>query len=130
MSFFFQASISSLQDIYSSLPSLPAGWTDQTTTPPLDTIQLCKVSPAPCTHSKPVVVKCCLTINNDLTWQVNVHGHNVTPTAQSPLSSVPDKLSTDSVAALIKLLDTCRVCPGHPDEQYEDLAKTKKGRFL
>ena len=99
VSFFFQASISSLQDIY---PSLPAGWADQTTTP-LDTIQLCKVSPAPCTYSKPVVVTCCLILNNDLTWQVNVHGHNVTPTARSPLSSVPNKLSTVSVAALFRV---------------------------
>ena len=54
-----------------------------------------------------------------------------------PLNLVHDLLlllflrnSTVSVAALLKLLETCRVCPGHPDEQYEDLAKGKKGRFL
>ena len=126
----FQASLPSLQDIYSSIPTLPAGWADQTTTTPLDKIQLCKVSRAPCTASQPVVVTCCLTINSDLTWQAHVHGQTVKPSARSPLSSVPEKLSTVSVAALLKLLETCRVCPGHPDEQYEDLAKGKKGRFL
>ena len=40
------------------------------------------------------------------------------------------KLSTESVAALITLLNTCKVCPGHPDEQYKDLVKAKKGKFL
>ena len=126
----FQASLPSLQYFYSSIPTLPAGWADQTTTTPLDTIQLCKVSRAPCTASQPLVVTCCLTINSDLTWQVHIHGHTITPTARSPLSSVPEKLSTVSVTALLELLDTGRVCPGHPDEQYEDLAKEKKGRFL
>ena len=76
------------------------------------------------------MVTCCLTINSDLTWQAHVHGQTVKPSARSPLSSVPEKFSTVSVAALLKLLDTCRICPGHPDEQYEDLAKGKKGRFL
>ena len=130
MSFFFQPTTPCLQDIYSDLPTLPAGWTDQTTTPPLDTIQLCKVSRAPCTSTQPMVVTHCLTINCDLTWQVNVHGHSLTLTPRSPLSSVPKKLSTESVAALISLLDTCKVCPGHPDEQYKDLVKAKKGKFL
>ena len=100
----FQASLPSLQDIYSSIPTLPAGWADQTTTTPLDKIQLCKVSRAPCTASQPVVVTCCLTINSDRTWQAHVHGQTVKPSARSPLSSVPEKLSTVSVAALLKLL--------------------------
>ena len=81
----FQASLPSLQDFYSSIPTLPAGWANQTTTTPLDTIQLCKVSRAPCTASQPLVVTCCLTINSDLTWQVHIHGHTITPTARSPL---------------------------------------------
>ena len=85
---------------YSSIPTLPAGWADQTTTTPLDTIQLCKVSRAPCTASQPLVVTCCLMINSDFTWQVHIHGHTITPTARSPLSSVPEKLSTVSATAL------------------------------
>ena len=124
----FQAFLPSLQYFYSSIPTLPAGWANQTTTTPLDTIQLCKVSRAPCTASQPLGVICCLTINSDLTWQVHIHGHTITPTARSPLSSVPEKLSTVSVISLLELLDTGRVCPGHPDEHYEDLAKEK--RFL
>ena len=54
--------------------------------------------------------------------------HHYTYRTISP--SVPEKLSTVSVISLLELLDTGRVCPGHPDEQYEDLAKEKKGRFL
>ena len=46
-----------------------------------------------CTASQPVVVTCCLTINSDLTWQAHVHGQTVKPSARSPLSSVPEKLS-------------------------------------
>ena len=61
---------------------------------------------------------------------MHIHGHTITPTARSPLSSVPEKLSTVSATTLLELLDTGRVCTGHPDEQYEDLAKEKKGRFL
>ena len=98
----FQASLPSLQDFYSSIPTLPAGWADQTTTTPLDTIQLCKVSRTPCTASQPLVVTCCVTINSDLTWQVHIHVHTITPTARSPLSSVPEKLSTVSATALLE----------------------------
>ena len=61
---------------------------------------------------------------------MHIHGHTITPTARSPLPSVPEKLSTVSVVSLLELLDTGRLCPGHPDEHYEDLAKEKKGRFL
>ena len=78
------------------------------------------------------MVTLCLTINNDLTWVVHVHGHNVKPkiTARPPLSSIPEKLTTVSFQALFGLLNTCTVCPGHPDELFEDMAKGKKGKFL
>ena len=121
----------SLQDLHSSLPSLPAGWTDQTVTP-LNVIQLCKVSRAPCTSAQPVVVTCCLTSIDDLMWHAYVHGHNITPTiaSRSPLSSIPTKLTTVSLQALFELLNSCRVCPSHPEKQFEDMAKGKKGKSL
>ena len=75
------------------------------------------------------MVTFCLTINNDLTWVVHVHGHNVKPkiTARPLLS---ENLTTVSFQALCGLLNTCTVCPGHPDELFEDMAKGKKGKFL
>ena len=39
-------------------------------------------------------------------------------------------LTIVSFQALFGLLNTCTVCPGHPDELFEDMAKGKKGKFL
>ena len=109
----FQNYPPSLQDIHSSLPSLPAGWTNQTVTTP------------PCTSSQPIIATCCLTISNDLMWRAYLHGYNVTPkiTSRSPLSS---KLTIVSLPALLQLLNSCRVWPGHPEKQFEDMVKGKK----
>ena len=110
VSLLFQASPPSLQD---SLPSLPAGWPDQTVATPLNVLQLCNtcMSHEPCVSSQPVVDTCCLTISNDFMCRAYVHGHNVTPKITSrSLSSISTKLTSVSLQALLELLNCYRVC--------------------
>ena len=79
-----------LQELHASMPALRPGWTDQTTSSPLQDIKLCKVSCQPSSSSslQPIFVSHSLTITSDLTWKAYVSGHDVTSKiiAQSPLS--------------------------------------------
>ena len=72
-----------------------------------------------------------LTITNDLTWKAYVSGHDVTSKiiAQSPLSAIPRQLNSQSFRALLLLLDTVRVCPGHPEIKFQQMSMERKGKF-
>ena len=69
-----------LQELHASMPALRPGWTDQTTSSPLQDTKLCKVSCQPSSSSslQPMFVSHSLTITSDLTWKAYVSGHDVT----------------------------------------------------
>ena len=72
-----------------------------------------------------------LTIARDLTWKAYVSGREVTckVVAQSPLSGIPRQLDTQTFGALLLLLDTVRVCPGHPEIKFQQMCTERKGKF-
>ena len=116
------------------MPALRPGWTDQGTSSPLQEIKLCKISCQPLSSSslQPMFVSHSLTIASDLTWKAYVSGHEVASkiVAQSPLSGIPRQLDTESFSALLLLLDTVRVCPGHPEIKFQQMCMERKGKFL
>ena len=115
------------------MPALRPGWTDQSTSSPLQDIKLCKISCQPSSSSslQPMFVSHSLTIASDLTWKAYVSGHEVASkiVAQSPLSGIPRQLDTQSFSALLLLLDTVRVCPGHPEIKFQQMCTETKGKF-
>lgn len=116
------------------MPALCPGWTDQTTSSPLQDIKLCKVSCQPSSSSslQPMFVSHSLTITSDLTWKAYVSGHDVTSKiiVQSPLSAISRQLNSQSFSVLLQLLDTIRVCPGHPEIKFQQMSMERKGKFL
>ena len=45
------------------------------------------------------------------------------------LENIPDHMTPECLPSVVKLLDGCSICVGHPDEQYCKLAKSHKGVF-
>lgn len=123
-----------LQELHTSMPALCPGWTDQTTSSPLQDIKLCKVSCQPSSSSslQPMFVSHSLTITSDLTWKAYVSGHDVTSKiiVQSPLSAISRQLNSQSFSVLLQLLDTIRVCPGHAEIKFQQMSMERKGKFL
>ena len=101
-----------------------------------DSIHLCKIalpSQTMCaSYSSSTLpsVTHSLTINSDLSWMAFVHGHPVSSSRCVPLSSIPDKLDHDSLKLLLSKLDSSRVCPGHPDHNFEEMFLSKKGKIM
>ena len=46
------------------------------------------------------------------------------------LSDVPEILNHISLEKLLKLIDSCNVCPGNPDRCYIEMIEAKKGRLM
>ena len=69
-----------LLELHASIPVLHPGWTDKSTTSPLQDIKLCKISCQPSSSSslQPMFVSHSLTITSDLTWKAYISGHDVT----------------------------------------------------
>jgi hypothetical protein len=73
-----------------------------------------------------MIVTHSLVIKTDFTWTLTVHGKLVSPRNCSYLSSIPEKLSVESLSALIVVVDRCSICPGHPDESFIKMLEDKK----
>ena len=98
-------------------------WVDRSSLP--DKIIVCKLSDA---NDLPSVTHS-IMVNGDLSWKITVHGQCV-PSNCSLLSHVPSKLTVKSFKSLLSIVDTCSVCPGHPDPHFINLLEAKKGKLL
>ena len=78
-----------------------------------DKIILCKLS---VTNDDSPLITHFIVVHSDLSWKVTIHNQQV-PSTCSKLSRIPSKLTVESFKSLISLVDTCSVCPGHPDKQ-------------
>ena len=71
-----------------------------------------------------------VTINEDLSWNIQVHGKPVDKTKCCALKSFPEIIKTKLVInGLLQLVDGLNVCAGHPEQQFLDLADSRKGKF-
>ena len=118
----------SLSDIADSPLDLPSTqWVVQNHSP--TNIIICKMSSLLSSGRQSVTVTHCLTINNDLSWTLSVHGMNVDSRVCPLLRKISTKVNKDSLQQLLYLLENSTVCPGHPDEQFIEMAKAKKGKL-
>ena len=70
-----------------------------------------------------------IVVHSDLSWKVTIHNRQG-PSTCSKLSHIPSKLTMESFKSLLLLVDTCSVCPGHPDKHFVNLLESKKGKLL
>ena len=92
----------------------------------MKTIHICKIKASSSSTCAPVVTHS-ITIHDDLTWTATVHGHKVDNKKSPLLSAVPNELNENSLGNLLRKLDQCRVCPGHPDKHFIEMVSSKRG---
>ena len=77
----------------------------------------------------PVMLFHLLMIQNDLTWSLHTANHLVSLDCPV-LSQQPSHLTPDSAQKLVELIDSCNFCIGNSEEQFIELARKRKGKFL
>ena len=92
-------------------------------------MMLCKISSQPSTSSQPLVISHTVTVNDDCTWSVLVHGHSVAKSCKA-LAFLPDKINFDCLQQLLSTLDKCWLCPGNPDKHFMKMARSRKNKFV
>ena len=80
-------------------------------------------------RTQPLVVTHCITVRDDFSWKVFVHGYCVNSSTSPLLSSFPKQLDLHSLTSLIATLDSCTVCPGHPDKHFVDMLTSRGGKI-
>ena len=108
--------------------SLPVGWIDHSSESD-QCVRLCKLKNQPLESNQPVVVELCLVLNRDGSWSVYAHNYCLGSSSCKLLENIPDRMTPEYLPSVVKLLDGCNICVGHPDEQYCELAKLRKGVF-
>ncbi len=71
-----------------------------------------------------------LVVKNDFTWKLIVHGHEVLHLSTPLLSTIPEHLNKQSLAHLLTVIDSLKVCPGNTDERFIEMAKSLKLRCV
>ena len=99
----------------------PPGWT-LARTEKEDTIQFCIMRSDP-----PTVVRS-LTVSADLTWYAHILG-GVVPRSNAVIQSLPAKANSESsLLHILSTVQSARVCPGNPEEQFVRLLERKGGK--
>ena len=116
-----------LVNLFANLPAatLPKGWIVNKCNE--DEIQCIKLQQQ--RLGTPVVIFHLLIIRTDLTWELHTADHLISSEC-SDLCQQPSHLATESARRLIRLIDNSNYCIGNTDEQFIELARKRKGKFL
>lgn len=106
--------------------SLPVRWIDQSSESD-ECVRLCKLKNLPLESNQPVVVELCLVVHTDGSWSVYACNCCLQSSSCKLLENIPDCMTPECLPSVVKLLDGCSICVGNPDEQYCELAKSRKG---
>ena len=70
-----------------------------------------------------------LLIQSDLTWKLLTANHSVSPECPA-LCQQPSHLTPESAQRLVEVIDSCNFCIGNSEEQFIEMARMRKGKFL
>lgn len=123
-------SLMTLRMLYESLPTpMTQSWTAQYSDENKQ-LHLCKLNSLPSTSCQKLRVTHTLCVQEDLTWNVFIHGNKLHQISNTPFSGLSSTLSPLSLQKLISILDEACVCPGNPDIQFLPMATAHKGVFV
>ena len=112
-----------IQQLSTGIHLLPF-WSNQST---MQFVHVCKIDHGSSNPTAATVTKS-ITITEDLSWSVNVHGHKLNAGKCKALWNVHDKITTKpALSTLIRQIDSLIVCPGNPDSHFLALADARKG---
>lgn len=94
------------------------------------TLKLSKVeSFSSLTSKSPVIITHCLSIKEDLKWELFVYGKLVHQALCPALSTAPEFIDGHSINSLLQLIESLNVFAGHSDDKFVTFAREKKGRI-
>ena len=108
------------------LVQLPDSWSSQVS----NELRYYKVHDIPCTSKQPLVISHCLTVCSDRLWSLFVYNQPVNVEKCSALKSMPSTLDTKHLQRLINLVDSLKICAGHPDDHLVSMCRNRKGKLL
>ena len=77
--------------------------------------------------SNHITISHSLNVKSDLSWSLAIQGKVV----QCPaLAEHPERLTHRSLLHLLHKINSLKVCPGHPDKHFVQMAKAKGGVFM
>lgn len=124
------------QSVESSLLSiqkgavLPVNWLMKTDSNGLILGKIRQIPSSSSTSDQPLSLSHCLTIYENLTWTLYIHGKKVDVGMCAALESVPVLLQPTTVNHLLATLDSLNVCIGSPEEHFVELCDSHHGRIL
>lgn len=124
------------QSVESSLLSiqkgavLPVNWLMKTDSNGLILGKIRQIPSSSSTSDQPLSLSHCLTIYENLTWTLYIHGKKVYVGMCAALESVPVLLQPTTVNHLLATLDSLNVCIGSPEEHFVELCDSHHGRIL
>ena len=77
-------------------------------------------------RTQPLVVTHCITVRDDFSWKVFVHGYCVNSSTSPLLSSFPKQLDLHSLTSLIATLNSCTVLPR---SHFVDMLTSRGGKI-
>ena len=81
-------------------------------------------------RKQPIIISHCVEINNDLSWQLFVHGHKVDIPNSMSLHTFDGAMSkVDKFNQVIQKISTLNVCAGHPENRLLEVCKSRKGEI-
>ena len=80
----------------------------------------------PSSSSHPLTISHSVTIAPDFSCKVAVHGHEI----HSDVLCIPPKIIETSLQILLEKLEMLHICPGHPDKQFVEMVKSRKGQLF
>ena len=113
--------ILSLSDIQKQA-TIPDSWSDLSSCTS-EKLQFVKISEQT-SSSNPLAMTHIVVVDQDHTWKLYVHGHQVNSQC---LSHIPTHLQVANLEQLLSSIDQLKVCAGHPDTHFLKMAEAKKG---
>ena len=104
---------------------LPREWSNRSSDG-MGKLQFCKISHASGSSSQPLRIIFSLTIDSHLSWSLYLYNHKLTPAMCNVLHSFPMTLDSESLNNLICTVDSLKICPGQPDQNFVSMIKAKK----
>ena len=109
---------------------LPENWTLKLENNKLTICKLQCFNHVPSTKQS-IVISHCVEIDNDLSWQLFVHGHRVDIPSSMSLHICDGTMSTvDKLNQVIQKISTLNVCAGHPENRFLEVCKSRKGQIM
>ena len=109
---------------------LPINWLMSTDASDLNVFKISQFASSS-TSTQPLSISHCLTIHDNLTWTLYVHGTKIDISSSPALGSdIPVLLQPRAINSFLEKLDTLHICTGNLESHFVQLCDSHQGKIL